>query len=254
MMPFGVHSIDPLPTGEEGMAVAAMLTADFGTRFEAGLSQTDRELFSNHGLDPPDKLAGARIVNNFDKFIQAQASVLGGYLFHIEPVRRRILQWHLEPDGPELMRRLGEALALGIRVSRSEGHLPIDDPRWHTFKRETVVELRALQKRIARGPRHLQSREEILERIEQEISSSIAEFQNLAQNLGPFLAFLQQPEQSRTAKLFMLKQLRPAALFDQWAGWSTNRDPEKLRQLISSQNRERRPAPPAVSVKLNRPR
>src|ERR1700720_1324983 len=103
----GVHMIEPLKSGEEGAVMVAMLTADFRSRFEAGLSETDRELFSNHGLNPPDKLAGARIVNNFDKFIQAQASVLGGYLFYIEPVRQRIIQWHGEPDGPELMRRLG---------------------------------------------------------------------------------------------------------------------------------------------------
>jgi len=235
----GVHTIDALKSGEEGAIVSAILAADFSHRFEVGLSESDLQLFLKHGLNPPDKIAGLRITNSLDKFIHSQASVLGAYLFHIEPALHRIIQWHGEPDGPKLMRRLGEAIAEGIEATRGEGHLPIDDPRWYAFKNETVVELRALQRRAARqsAAQRWQSREEILKYIQHEVSESIAEFPNLAQNLDSFLSFLGQDD---TAKLFVYKQVRAASLFDQWAGWATNRDPEKVRQLISSRSRELR--------------
>lgn len=228
----GVHTIDGLPKEPaERLALGLRLQADFITRFEYGLREADKNLWQEHGFNPPDTLAGFRIREEFDKFMLAQASVLGAWLFLIPVVQQRLIQGQHEPDGPKLIRRLGQALVLGIKASRGEARLPIDDPAYYTAKQEAVKELRALQSRLRmKVTRRLPSLEEILALVQQEVMESAIEFPRLAENLDSLLAFLRQ---DRIARPFVFAQVRPAPLFDRWAAWATNRDPEKVRQMIS---------------------
>lgn len=230
-----VHTCDGLPADpEERKEMILRLTADFLTRFESGLKPKRLGLWKKYGLNPPDNLDKIHIVRALDESIISQAHILGAWIFSMEPVRLRLVLWHNEPDGTKLFERLVRAINLGIRASRGQARLPVEDPAWYPFKRDTVAELRALQSRLRTkfGAHHcLPSIVDFCGLVEQEIQQSVAAFPRLLENLTAFLRFLEQNEE--TARLFLLGQIRPPKFFDEFAGWSTNRDPEKLRQMIS---------------------
>jgi len=107
----------------------------------------------------------------------------------------RLLQWHGEPNGAALIIRLGQAISNGIKGSSGERKFPIDDPAWYPFKRDTVIELRALQSRLRTNPnltgcRRFPSPAELQEIIDQEIHRSPADFSRLLENSRAFQAFV----------------------------------------------------------------
>jgi hypothetical protein len=228
--------IDPPIDPTEQAAMILGMTADFEHRFEYGLSEPSLELWKQYGLNPPDKEKRRQITREFDEFIISQARILRTWLHWIEPVRHRLLQWHVEPNGAALSMRLGQAISDGIKGSLGECKFPIDDPAWYPFKRDTVIQLSALQSRLRTNPnltgrRRFPSPAELQEIIEQEIHRSPADFSRLLENSRAFQAFFAHDE-NRT-RLFVLGQLKPAKFCDEFVGWSTGYDPEKARQMIS---------------------
>jgi hypothetical protein len=228
--------IDPPNDSTEQVVMIQEMSADFGHRFEYGLSEPELELWKQHALNPPNKEERRQITREFDEFIILQAGILRSWLLWIEPVRHRLLQWHGEPNGAALFVRLGQAISNGIKGSSGECKFPIDDPAWYPFKRDTVIQLSALQSRLRTNPnltgrRRFPSPAELQEIIDQEIHRSPADFPRLLENSRAFQAFFAHDE-NRT-RLFVLGQLRPAKFCDELVGWSTGYDPEKARQMIS---------------------
>lgn len=220
----------------ERAAIILEMTKKFGNRFESGLSKQALELWKQYSLNPPNKDDQRQITRELDEFIIAQARIDRAWLFYIEPVRRRLIQWHLETNGPDLFVRLGQAISEGIKGSRRECKFPINDPAWYSFKSDTVIELRALQSRLQMNPnlagrRRFPSSAELQEIIDQEIRKSPADFPRLSENSRSLQTFLADNEDR--ACLFALGQLKPAKFFDELVGESTGYDPEKARQMIS---------------------
>lgn len=230
-----VHTCDGLPSEPEARkAMILQLTADLLADFEYGLKEPRLGLWKRYGLDPPDDFDKVQIIRAFDEFIISQACIYGTYLMCVEPVQLRLTQWHNEPDGAELIERLGRAISLGIKASRGQARFPIDDPSLYEFKQDTVPELRALRSRLRAkvASRHSSpSPTEIKTLVEQEIQDSPAAFPRLSRNLVALLHFLEQKREM--ANLFALGQISATRFFYEFSGWSTNRDPEKLRQMIS---------------------
>ncbi len=223
---FGPSSV---PTEDE---VGAWITAGLERIMEQFLVQdSERECWTQRGEQNLTPALCARL----DELIIRQTETLGDWMEHSSVVQLRIQHWKLMTHGEKLYERYNAARNKNMLILHRLVPPPID-PGWKRFKRETVAELRIvlqdLRGHFAESRRGITAAE-VLDRFRQTIAQSGCPY--LQGNQLSWEAFFSARLRSVKNLLTTGKRTQPAALFDEWAAWATERKLEALRQMISKQ-------------------
>jgi hypothetical protein len=192
-------------------------------------------------IDSPDEIPADQtkkyeaLVERLDDFILYVASSLGCRVVLSGLVHKRMIAWETEPKGPEKLRRLGVAMAQAARVLQKGVKPPVSDPEWYRFRMETVQELRLLFRmlaariRVCPNPVRLSDLPDLASSLLKEIPEG---FGHLRRNFPSFCEYIKSG-QSPIAPLLLGGKVHASRFFDEWIGWATGRDCERLRQVIS---------------------
>jgi hypothetical protein len=202
----------------------------------------------NHaGLEKLEEFARQSAqVELLDEFIVFQARTLGWRIVLCDVALSRIDSWNLDPRGPELFEKLGAAMAYTARTLQRKAKVPFSDPLLPEYRDTFVREFRLLRNQL-RSSFASQRRPPTLavagKWVEQRVKQSPESFQLLFANLGSFMDYLDNLGKigGAPADRFANGAVPPAELFHSWHGWRLSRDPETVRQTISTLPRSKSP-------------
>jgi hypothetical protein len=197
--------------------------------FEGSLRPRDRELFK--AGTPP-----AALVEKFDEIILKEAKVLGWRVLLSRPVQCRIAQWgQIVKNGPELNKRLGDALAFYSRLIHGEAKLPIDNKNWPQTKTDALPEIRALltQYKSAFADKPWPMPSDAQSWFRQKIEHSAHTLRWLNSRRASFFGYLEYIVDSATAQRLYCGEIKPVELFNGWGAWAANISEERFRQMVS---------------------
>jgi hypothetical protein len=193
---------------------------------------------ANHAKHEGYQLA----LKRFDEYLLNQFAEWGWRMLLSTEVIRMLARW--EARHPELLERLGPALALKSRVFRGEKSAPLLEDI-ETFADDAIVELKTLLRMIRddfrkrRGPRPRCER--IAEWMKLEIETRPEDFPKLYPHVGQlhgYVANYLPARNKKAASMLESGEIRPDSFFYQWYAVSTNRSVKDVRNLISRRRTE----------------
>jgi len=201
---------------------------------ELGMSLRDTSIIS--------KLPAAsflRINVALDELILEQARTIGAKVFLCSNALRRILQWEREPYGPRLYERLGQELALRVRVGHGEAKLPLS-PGLRPLRKELLGEIKMLRGvLIGKFPQRRRPNPAELLRVAMQILEDKNEpYEQLRWNLAAFRLFIES-QPSSLEHLVFRGNITPVIFVDAFIAHCTNRSPEATRQAIARMKAKR---------------
>jgi hypothetical protein len=208
------------PDREQFLAVRTGLTRDASRTTPSLLAEIIGKL-------PTDASRRVKVV--LDELTLQQGRTFGARIFLCREIQQRVLQWEREDNGPRLYERLGEELALFVRIRRGEKKTPLD-PMMRSFKNDVKKEYSLLQNALRShdsGRRPLPF-VDLLSFAESHIKTNVRAFPRLATNLLAFCRLTRENNGWLTQR-----NLTPGAFADELLGSQTNRAPESVRQEIS---------------------
>lgn len=185
-------------------------------RFSEGLTDT---------IEPPE--AATRIFDALDDVIFSQARTLGSKLLLCDAVLRRLIKWDSLSNGPELWKRLGQEMAMHIRVVRGEAKLPLED-RMRAFRVDLKREHSLLRRWIRSQRQTSMDTDELVALTRHYTEENPDSFRRLRANWTLFESFVRNEPEWLTQRT-----LTSAAFADAFLAKHTNRSEESLRQSIS---------------------
>jgi hypothetical protein len=167
-----------------------------------------------------------------DELIFEQAGILGMRIFLSKHVLDRVLRWEGKPNGDLLYKRLGQELALCVRVRRDRAKAPLN-PLLRDLYDELKSELKKLKQILVLefSKPSLPTDQQLLEATMQLVKDPYKEFERLRQNATALEIFIK----SNPAFLrdMVLHKVSPVTFAIEILASTTNRSPEALRQAIS---------------------
>jgi len=219
----------PPISAEELRIFEREVTSRLVALFREELRPKDREAFEA-GTPPP------ALVEKFDEIILKEARVLGWRVLLSRPVQHRVAQWgEIVRNGPDLNKRLGDALALYSRVIHGKAKLPIDDWHWPNTKTTALAEIRALltqYKSEFAGHNAWPTAKEARAWFRQKIEHSADTLRFLNLRRASFFGYLEYIVDSAIAQRLYCGEIRPVELFNGWGAWAANIS-ERFRQMVS---------------------
>jgi hypothetical protein len=231
-----------LPSREQLEALGAHISNDICSFVSERLSREDRALWIQ-GDDTQSHWPEAsmrRIWNTIDHVIIERAeSTYCGLVYVSSYARMRICHWNLDPEyGFRSLEALHRAVERGNRVRLGKDKLPIAEMEWRANKKKGVGELRRLFKQLKfvfGNRRNAPTFEEVWDWAERAMLESAASFEFLPGNLRSLRSYIEYAatqDESIKAR-FVLGQLRPGQLFDDWGAHSRNLTPKNFSQSIA---------------------
>jgi hypothetical protein len=181
-----------------------------------------------------------QLFNALDEAICEHARNIGMKIYLSRFVYPRISQWEDELNGAELHEKLGNALALNVRISRGQAKAPIDPRRLKIVRRELISEVKRLRALLkGRFPeRALPNRDKILSVALELIATPSHRLMHLKANATAIRNFnvkdIQAGDEANPSLFDLFTgAVSPTVLVDALLGWSTVRSGEALRQMLS---------------------
>jgi hypothetical protein len=211
-------------------------------RFEAGLSEKDRQLWHNPRERVEEAPEHLRLMHTFDAFLLGQFAEWGWRLLMSVHVIHRISEW--EKHDPALLERLGRELALKSRVLRGEKAAPFAEDI-DVFADGAIEELGRLLRlqrenfcKIRRGV----SCVTIAEWMQSEIRTRPTEFPLLKANLPQLHGFVHNLPKADGAASRSLKRgdMRARGFFLLWYAQCSNRSVKDVQNELSRRRAQRR--------------
>jgi hypothetical protein len=182
----------------------------------------------------------------FDDFIVYKAQTSGARVLLSDRVLTRVIQWTLSgrtksgslgptESGISYLKKFTRAVVHSAEVRRGKGRGDVPSQHW-TFKMEIKKELRALQEEIRSAGARQRSSPPAWVQIEETVTRSPQAYPRLYKNLRSLAAFCNG--HTLECKNFVAGTTKPACFFDLWGGWTTNRDPESYRRMVSMSRRK----------------
>jgi hypothetical protein len=192
-----------------------------------------------HQTEPsPDYLWAEK---QFDEFLLGMFAEFGWRMLLSKELVRTVARW--ESLHPELLERLGSALALKSRIFRGEKSAPLLEGT-ESFADETIEELRRLLRLMRDDFRQRTGPPPRCERIagwmKVEIEAHPKDFPNLHAHLGQLHAYVANylpAKNKKAARLLESGAVRAESFFYQWYAVATNRSVRDIRNLISRRRR-----------------
>jgi hypothetical protein len=212
-----------------------IITNELDTIWFSLLSKEERQQRAELLVGKRDNLSTA-VCSKLDAIILKQAETLGWKLLLSVRVQERFSRWEQDPNGPELIVRLGKALAKSLRIVQRRELPPIDDPDLVPTQVQTTRELRTVLREVRKAfpaGRANRSARKVSECFVKIISHSGTSYPLLEANLLRWQRFFEENPTSLMAHTFG-KRLTPAALFYEWLSFCKGHDPETLRKMVSS--------------------
>jgi hypothetical protein len=185
-----------------------------------------------------DTALSAELLKAWDKLdalILHQSETIGWRIALSPLVTWRFSVWETRSDGPELFEQYGKNLARSVRYWRREVAPPINDPGFRRFKNETIEELKTLLTvlRDHFSDSHASVSTQVLIQHFRRVVSEL-ELVHLVANVDVWTQWI--GDNAQKMKGLVGSKRRPAvgALFDDWFSWCKLRDPETVRQEIST--------------------
>lgn len=163
-----------------------------------------------------------RLIRLLDDEIIFQTETLGQRILLSPVVAQRVATWEQTLEGYALYEKWCQALLRYNRYLHSVGQVPPLDRGMKASKAATVAELRQLLKVLPLAGNAAKLASEF-ERLASEQNCP-----EILRNLDSWLLFIR-----KNASAIRTQRRAPASLFDLWLGFTTGREPEALRQLVS---------------------
>jgi hypothetical protein len=187
------------------------------------------ERIIKHGPDCPALLA------KLDAFILYVARTAGSRIILCRFVQRRFYDWSSEEGGPEKLRRFGMATAHAARMLQRKGPVPLKDPDWHRYRKESIQKLKLLFQQLAdiiRRRARPPSLAKMVTVAREILDGQPKGFGLLRRNWNSFSEFVTSHE-ALADMLRAGEKVSAPTLFNEWVGWRTAHTPEKVGERIS---------------------
>jgi hypothetical protein len=202
---------------------------DLHYRFQQWLPKELKDAFRR----PPAANTNAeneRIVQEFDKFIIFRVQSIGPRLLLSDVVIERLMEWNKRPTaGIRLLEQFMKAMVHGAKVRDGQAKADVG-PFWYAHKVAVIPELNVLQRQV-RAASNVESVKTSWDLVEYALCAKPQAFPRLYQNLSSLKNFCENNVE--TCNCFVAGSIKGSPFFDQWGAWSTNRDTESFRQMVS---------------------
>ena len=186
--------------------------------------------------------SGKDVQKLLDDFIAYEAQHIGVRMLLSDSVLQRVMQWVFggenevgvrgpRKDGMHYLERFVQGLVDSAKV-RTGARAPIDATRAKPYRNVVQAELRTLKKQFTMSRAGMNGQPWAF--IKKILTDNPATFPRLNQNLISLEGFCLSRPETLNAFIAVSRSMTPTIFFQLWYGWSSNRDPEKLRQAISS--------------------
>jgi hypothetical protein len=149
----------------------------------------------------------------------------------------RLVQWRMSQWDAERFEQFGIALARWKRVLNGEEKPIVDDPRWYSFRQDTLKELRASGRLIADKlkTRNSSCGRRELAQMWKSVLDAHPEYGLLRQHQQNWLGFVGDPNVpcNQLTTLLQEGEFSAPQLFNEWWGHRLDRDPSSLGELFS---------------------
>jgi hypothetical protein len=252
---FDLMSIEKVPVDPEEKAYfASKVTDRLVAILERRLSRSELVLWNQWktDADPEEKTKESesdvgRIWAKLDEILIDQAATIGWRIHLSTLALRRIQRWHdVHKNGPQLLKRFGDALVTSAKVGRGEAQHPTQSWELYGTRKLILAEMRALSNKlnaqlVTRAK--LPDVSEIYVIIRNEICEFPLTYPALHPNLTSLLRYLDvrdSEEQGSLTKRLVTKQTTPAELVDGWLDHVFGTAEGKSRQKISRLGSQKR--------------
>ena len=166
------------------------------------LSRAETDLFfSSSESSEHDSEGKERVWDKLDEVLIEQAAYFGWRMYESRFVRVRIALWtdynFNDVSRIDKLRRFNESLNRYAELKRGLKRSPLTEPEWHETRKNALVEIKALQKRLtARFAMSNSAHDaaEVSSAIQAEVRMGLKEYQYLSANLTSFMAYLEEQD------------------------------------------------------------